>query len=327
MIEATATEFLEHCRCARNLSRHTLRAYRADLEDFQRFLSDRDVPGLLAADARAVREYFALLLTDRRLAAVTARRRAASLRLLYGWAERRGLVTASPLRGVELLIRVPRRLPRNLGKGELGRLLAWLASATGLDASRGYESQVIGARVVGTTGLRSMTLLVAVELLLVTGLRISELTGLTLDAVDLDEGTVRVHGKGSRERQVYLLDSGLKHLLRGYLQRREAEGIAADSLLVNSCGSAASSGYVRRHMARSAAAAGIRHTTPHMLRHSCATLLLEEGVDIRFVQRLLGHSSISTTEIYTHVSGSGLRAVLGAVSPRRAVMQSRGGDN
>lgn len=315
--------FLEFCQSQRNFSTHTIRAYRGDFQDLERFLAGR--ASILHADSGTLREYIAHLQRDRSLSVSTIKRRSASLRSLYRWAEREGFVRSSPLRSVDLALRGPKRLPRNLGRRDLKCLLQTLASAIGLDASRPYHRQTL-ADTESPLAFRSLTGLLAAELLLVTGLRISELTGVTLDRIDLDEGTVRVLGKGARERQVYVLDRDLKHLLAEYLRIR-ARRARSEHLLLTPNGAATSPQLVRRQLARAAASAGIRRTTPHMLRHSCATLLLEAGVDIRFVQRLLGHASISTTERYTHVSTSGLRSVLGPASPRCAVFSVNGGDN
>jgi integrase/recombinase XerD len=144
---------------------------------------------------------------------------------------------------------------------------------------------------------------------------------LCLEDVSPDGSTLRIHGKGSRDRMAYVTDAELRRELRLLVlaQRKEAGPVRA--LFVNRCGSTMRPQSIRSRLRRHAKESGLaRRVTPHMLRHTAATLLIETGVDIRFVQRLLGHSSIATTEIYTHVSDEALRVtleranVLGALS-------------
>lgn len=184
--------FLQHCRCERNLSIHTIRAYRGDVEDFARFLGS-DV-SLDAVDASTVRRYLDSLFGSRRLKATTVRRRTASLKAFYGWAVHHGILASSPLDGLRLAIRIPKRLPSNVQRGELRELLRWVARAIGLDPASDYEGQ-LRDRALEPREFRLLTLLVAVEIFLATGLRVGELTSLTLDCIDLQDGAVRVHGK------------------------------------------------------------------------------------------------------------------------------------
>lgn len=157
------------------------------------------------------------------------------------------------------------------------------------------------------------TALAAIEVLYATGMRVGELAAVRLGDLDLSEATITVNGKGSRQRRVFLPQSRLVALISDYAQGRPAAG--HDVLLVTESGDPASTQHLRRLVRETAEAADIqRRITPHMLRHTCATHLLEAGLDIRFVQRLLGHQSISTTEGYTSVSDQSLKAaVMGVV--------------
>jgi integrase/recombinase XerD len=156
-----------------------------------------------------------------------------------------------------------------------------------------------------------------------TGMRVGELCKLSIDDVSPDGAVLRIQGKGARDRIAYITDAKLLHELHEIRQSRQKSEIGAGMLFVNRYGSRLRPQSVRSKLRRLANDAGLtRRVTPHMLRHTAATLLIETGVDIRFVQRLLGHSSIATTEIYTHVSDEALRLtleranVLGALSPR-----------
>lgn len=310
--------FLDHCRHGRNLSSHTLRAYSIDLREFATFLTNQGLSetpiGSLEADA--FRGYLAYLFSDRGLHPSSVRRRMAALKSLYSWLEDEGRIEISPLRRLHLRIKAPKRLPRHIPVSGVRSLLRAFAEPLELNPHHSYTEQTIRGDLRPREFI-DLTMLVAVEILVVTGLRVSELTTLELGAVDLTEGTLRVHGKGSRERRAFLIDEDLRHLVRRYVGLRASRAGDTDRLLINSRGTAASSQFVRKHLANAALRADLQGpTTPHMLRHSCATFLIEAGVDIRFVQKLLGHSSIATTEIYTHVSAVGLREALGRAGVR-----------
>lgn len=293
-----------------NHSDHTIRAYRSDLDDLGRFLKQIADLKVSEISPEHLKNYFASLLEVRRLAPSTASRRASSVRAFFAWLETTGALSVSPFQAVRLKIRLPRLLPRNLSAAEIGRLLRVFAEESGLESNCPYMGQNFPVKM-SSKQFTSLTLLVATEVLLVTGLRVGELAALDRASLSLEEATVRVRGKGARERQVFILDPDLRYLLTWYLGLRGVGARKTDALLTNSRGAPASAQLIRKNLAAAAARAGLsRRATPHMLRHSCATLLLERGVDIRFVQRLLGHSSISMTERYTHVTTRGLRAAL-----------------
>lgn len=309
LIDATA-QFLGHCRYERNLSVHTIRAYGSDLREFADFSHRNGLPDLATISAEHIRSYLSWLLDSGRLAPTSVRRRAATLRALYSWLEDQGLLDDSPLRRLRIRIRIPKRLPRNLSRKTVTRLRTLFAQSAGLDPTLAYRAQKLTSDL-DPKQRTALTILVAIEVLVATGLRVSELTSLTLQALNLDEGTARVQGKGSREREVFLLDPELKELVRGYVNARAAWALDTSALLLNSRGGPASPQFIRNHLHSGARKAGLdQNPTPHMLRHSCATFLLERGVDLRFVQSLLGHSSVATTERYTHVSKFSLKKAL-----------------
>lgn len=309
LTDATS-QFLSHCRYERNLSAHTIRAYGSDLREFVDFSQRNDRSDLAGISTEHIRAYLSWLLDSGRLAPTSVRRRAATLRALFSWLEDQALLDDSPLRRLRIRIRIPKRLPRNLSRKTVTRLRATFARAAGLDPRIGYREQELPGDL--TPKQRSaLTMLVAVEILIATGLRVSELTSLTLHALSLDEGVARVDGKGSREREVFLLDPDVKELVRRYLDLRTKWASNTPTLLLNSRGRSASPQFIRKHLHSGSRRAGLDQTaTPHMLRHSCATFLLERGVDLRFVQSLLGHSSLATTERYTHVTKLSLRKAL-----------------
>ena len=284
------------CR-AQKFSNHTIRSYTGDLRKFESWSPCEDAADALVPDQiEAWRHH----LGSADYAPATIRRRLAALRSLAKWLERNGVIADDPFAKLELAIKLPKRLPRNLGKRDLRLLLQGVRNGDGsASASR-------------------LLIQVTVELLLTTGIRVGEACSIRLRDIDLEGRTIRIMGKGSRERHVFLIDSQLLKLVRRYLKARASLSPPTDHLLVTTRGTQASTDYIRRKLHEVAKAAKVGRTvTPHMLRHTAATQLLECGVDIRFVQRLLGHSSIATTEIYTHVSDVALRAAIVGAGLRR----------
>lgn len=279
LVREICPAFLSHCLGERHLSPNTLAAYRQDLAEFAARLGGSLLEAISGAD---LVRYAAYLCDERRLAPATVKRRLACLRSLFGWLCRRALLPANPFLQAEIRVRIPDRLPRCLGSEDAQLLL--LAAAKAATPTR-----------------------LAVTMLLATGARVSELAAVRICDVDLASGTVRIVGKGNRERQVFLANAGLADAVRGHLLRDRAPSYREDRLLVGEAGHALSPASIRARLKGLANAAGLnRCVTPHMLRHTAATTLIESGVDIRFVQKLLGHRSISTTQIYTHVSDGAL---------------------
>ncbi|MBC7950288.1 MAG: tyrosine-type recombinase/integrase [Rhodospirillaceae bacterium] len=220
----------------------------------------------------------------------SVKRRVACLKAMFRWLEREEVLAVSPFHRLDLVIRLPRRLPRALPADDLRRLLATAAA--------------------DNSGHRGLAAQVTVELLFTTGMRVGELASATVSALDLIGGTLRILGKGSRERTVFLVDQDIRTLLAAWLRRREGVAHDTDALMVTPSGRPATTAWLRGMVKATAAQAGLNAITPHRLRHSAATQLLEAGVDIRFVQRLLGHHSIATTQLYTAVRDTALKAAV-----------------
>lgn len=288
-MDAAVGSFLEYLGVERGSSPHTLRGYATDLIEFTRFLADEKIGGLAEADARAVRAYLGRL-HQRRLSKATIARKLAAVRSCFRFLARRGALEVNPARQVRSP-RLGRRLPSFLPKDEATQML---------DAGP----------LPGTAGLRDRAL---VELLYASGLRVAECCGLDVD--DLDEGrrTVRVVGKGDKERVVPVGETALE-ALAAYLAMR---GRARGALFRNARGGRLTTRSALRIVKGLARRAGLgQRVTPHTLRHSFATHMLGEGADLRLIQELLGHSRLSTTQRYTHVSPEHLMRVYDATHPR-----------
>jgi integrase/recombinase XerD len=168
------------------------------------------------------------------------------------------------------------------------------------------------------------TTLLAVVLMVATGVRVHEVVSITCADVDLAGAALRILGKGSRERQVFLTNDWIKTLLRAYLTTRRVLGVDHPYVLFNSNRRALSAPAMRSRLVTAARVAGLRdRVTPHMLRHTAATQLIEAGVDIRYIQRLLGHADLTTTAIYTHVSDRSLRHALTTADVLGRFVQAR----
>ena len=289
------SRFLEHCRIAKRLSANTLRAYETDLAEFSAHVGGGLAIGEI--DREVLRHFARRLFDERGLKETTVKRRMAALKVMFRWLERDEAIPLSPFHRLDLTIRLPRRLPRCLSVDEIRRLLARAESEA--DVATGYRRHgavLLHFVVVG---------------LFATGLRIGEMTGVLLSEVDPGGGGIVVRGKGDRERKVYLPSPHSQAVLARYLSERAKRPAGGGLLLVTETGGPATPQWVRRAMAGLAERAGIeRRVTPHMIRHTAATQLIEAGVDIRFVQKLLGHASIATTQIYTQVSDASLRMTL-----------------
>jgi integrase/recombinase XerD len=286
-------DFITHMALERGASPHTVDAYRRDLRDLGAFLAERGqtIDGSTADDLVA----YAHALEARGLAVTTRRRRLAAARSCLRHRARMGARPADARRVVPLP-KPGRRLPKAISAAEAERLVT-RPNATPL-------------------GLRDRA---ALELLYGAGLRVSELVSLRPGDLDLERGLVRVEGKGRKQRIVptgtEAREAARRYLARGrpFLGRSQQP----DAFLVNARGRRISRQAVFELVRRHAREAGIeRDVTPHTLRHSFATHLIENGCDLRVVQELLGHASVGTTEIYTHVSGTALRRAFTSAHPR-----------
>ena len=296
LVESACAGFLEYCGRERHLSAHTMAAYQQDLAEFARFFAGRVINEIIGEELVT---YSGHLASVRKLSPATVKRRLACLRAMFGRLTRQGIVPASPFASVDLRIRIPTRLPRCLAVADVRALLQAAVHAC------------------------STTRLAAV-LLFATGVRVSELAAIRIGDIDVEQRSVRISGKGNRERQVFIPDESISTLVQDYIAAEHPKAIGAEKLFVNAAGRSATASCIRSRIKTLARTAGLqRRVTPHMLRHTAATALLEAGVDIRFVQRLLGHQTIATTQIYTHVSDRALRNAIIAAN----VMGSHGGTN
>jgi integrase/recombinase XerC len=287
--------FLDHLRYEKGASPHTLRGYGRDLLDFADFLGQGDAFDPARVDALAIRGFLGRL-RERGASKATMARKLAAVRSFFKYLVRSRLIESSPAEG----IRTPkqeRRLPRFLDESEIGKLME---APSEEDAFPRRDRALL-------------------ETLYSTGLRVSELVALDLSDVDLRGGFVRARGKGRKER-IVPIGSVAVAALAAYLESERsalANGSGTQACFLNRDGTRLSARSVRRTLDRYIARAGLPpRTSPHTLRHTFATHLLDRGADLRSVQELLGHESLATTQIYTHVTAERMRASYEQAHPR-----------
>ncbi len=295
MTEDLIDRFLAHMAVERGLSPNTLEAYSRDLLSFVDFMDDHQVQRIEDVKPYHVQDFLSLL-RARKLSPRSVARRLAAIRSFFRFLVRRGLVSANPT-SVLQSPRVGRPLPRTLSRTDVEALLE---RPSGQDPLK----------------MRDRAML---EVMYATGMRVSELVGLDLHQLNFITGTAQVRGKGGKERVVPLGEYALE-ALRVYLERgrdRLSKRGSTRALFLNRSGKRLTRQGFWKALKGYAKGAGIDSgVTPHMLRHSFASHLLEGGADLRAIQELLGHADISTTQIYTHVARGRLKEIHRQFHPR-----------
>jgi site-specific recombinase XerD len=314
-IDRAHTQYIRWLLATRDLSPHTIRAYDGDLASFKRYM------GADFAVREIDQDSVISFIEQQKAAALSPaslRRRAAALRGFCRWLLSQDLLAADPWNGASLALGRSRRLPRILAAEELDRLIEFLSRAAHVDTGRPPNSRSVERRP------HESTTLLAVALMIATGVRVNESVNIRFQDINLPGRTLRLVGKGRRERQVFLPNDWIAGLTGAYIEARSSLGVEHSRLLFNLHLEPLTPPAMRSRLAKAARAAGLEtHVTPHMLRHTAATQLIEAGVDIRYIQRLLGHASLSTTEIYTHVSDRALKRVVSDADVLGRFVQAR----
>lgn len=297
--------YLDYCHYQKRLSSKTTKAYKTDLQQFLEYMETTDMqlnkPNITNYITELYRQYQPR----------TIKRKIASVKAFFSYLEYEEILPDNPFHKIKLKTNEPKVLPRTIPLDVLS--LLFITVYNYLKKPSLTESQ-----------LRATTRNIAVlELLFSTGIRVSELCSLRLNDIDLNTGRLCIHGKGSKDRTVVVVDSDVMAALRTYYDMFQETIHACGYFFCNRLGKRLSEQSVRFMIKRYAKEAGIEiHITPHMFRHTFATELLEKDVNIRCIQEILGHSSITTTQIYTHVSPSKQRDILYKNNPRKKLCLS-----
>jgi integrase/recombinase XerD len=302
-------------------------AYCSDLAQFRKFAGD-DV--VLLSLGGTVIENWAAHLRQEGYSPASIRRKMVALRVFCGYWVRKGALAESPFWRVKLSFGRIEQLPRTLTEGEMRALLgeARRECAGGAQVANLAHTPLQAAAQVanlphsplqdavsqtgaGSGGYRALRNLALVDLLFATGMRVGEVSALDIKDFAIEEGVFRVQGKGGRDRLAFIVDEETVRVQREHLEARRGIATESAALFLNNSGARLSTQGIANVISRLRRGAGIeRHITPHMLRHTVATLLLRNGADIRVVQEFLGHTSIVTTQRYTHISKEHLIGVL-----------------
>lgn len=300
------SEYLNYCEYRKQLNFKTIKAYKIDLNQYNSFCLDISDP----FSKKAVDSYITELFKHYKSKSV--KRKIASLKAFFHYLEYTEFLAQNPFDKLDVYFREAKLLPKTISFHSIQKFLSVLY-AQKMQTVSAYQFKCC---------LRDIAV---IELLFATGIRISELCSLKPSDIDLENNTVLIYGKGSKERILQFGNCEVISALATYQSTFKADISACGYFFVNKRKQKLSDQSVRFMINRYAALAEIeQHITPHMFRHSFATLLLEQDVDIRYIQKMLGHSSISTTEIYTHVSSAKQKDILVNKHPRNFMVVNEG---
>lgn len=293
-------DYLDYCTQQKRLDAKTLKAYRIDLRQFSEYLTSRDIiditPSILEAYIGSLHQKYK---------PKTVKRKIASVKALFHYFEYKDVIDINPFNKIQIKFREPIILPKTIPLYTVETFLSTVYKYR-KDAKTEFQKK---------NALRDAAV---IELLFATGIRISELCSLKMNDVNLHDRTILINGKGSKERKVQIGNNDVANILEEYKNTFLFEIKNCGHFFANQNGTVLSDQSVRRMINKYTSLASIDlHITPHMFRHTFATSLLEADVDIRYIQEILGHSSINITEIYTHVAMAKQRDILTNKHPRK----------
>lgn len=290
-------EFIDYCAFRRNLNSKTIKAYSTDLKQMSEYIKNLDKTSICSYISYLHKTY----------KPKTCRRKIATLKAFVHYLLIEDIIETNPFDKIETAFREPILLPKTIPLNIIKNMLA-IAYDNYRNSSTEYSQK------------NSLREIAVMEMLFATGARVSEICSLTPNAVDLPNHTIKIFGKGSKERIIQIENDDVLKILAEYYAVFEKDIQNCGWFFVNKLHRRLSEQSVRELVNKYAELAESSiHITPHMFRHSFATLLLEEDVDIRYIQKLLGHSSITTTQVYTHVSLAKQKEILSVKHPRNKI--------
>ena len=288
--------YLNYCQCQKRLTGKTLKAYRIDLNQFYTYMQFKNLK-----NKKDISVYIQQLHTTYKPR--TVKRKIAAIKAFYTYLEKQDFLKENPFHKIDYRFKEPIRLPKTITLHELNHLYQSLYA---------YSKQ---------TSNRVITRDIAIlELLICTGIRVSEVSHLLKSNVFIRENTIIINGKGSKERIIYIDNQNLIQSLLSYQRLFQDEIEKSPYFFINRLGHHLSEQSIRFMIVKYCHLFHIdSHITPHMFRHTFATMMLEEDVDIRYIQEILGHSSITTTQIYTHMSAHKQKEIMSHKNPRNKI--------
>ena len=294
-LEDKLAAYLEYCEYRKELDKKTLKAYRIDLRQYFEYVCV-DEP-----DKEKIEEYVTHL--HKSYKQKTVKRKIASIKAFYNYLEETEIIAESPFRKIKVKFKETVTLPRIIPREEIEKLLNHMYQCLNENdkASRKFM-------------LRDVAV---IEVFFATGARVYEISNIREDSINLNTGLIRLMGKGGKERYVQISNTSILEVLKKYYDENEQSIKKSGYFFVNNRESRYTEQSIRLMLKKYTKQAGIeRNITPHMFRHSFATYLIEEGVDVSCVQQILGHSSIKTTQIYIHIAAKKQAEILKELHPR-----------
>lgn len=288
-------QYLEYCKFRKELDVNTLKAYRIDLRQFFKYTQEN------CPQKNKIEEYITNL--HKLYKQKTIKRKIASVKAYYAYLEDRELISDNPFRKIKVKFKESLILPRIIPREEIECLLNYMYAHKNKSCIQSYKLWLRDTAVI--------------ETLFATGARVYEISNITEDNIELSTGVIRIMGKGGKERNIQIVSRDILRILKKYYKYNIEEIKRSGYFFVNNRGGRYTEQSMRLMLKKYSKLAGIeRDITPHMFRHSFATYLIEEGVDVSCVQQLLGHSSINTTQIYIHIASKKQAEILKEFHPR-----------
>lgn len=292
-------KFLNEIRNTKNLSEKTIKAYKSDLIDF--FLFTNEV-----ITSNNIIEYIDYLNNTKQLKDTSIKRKIITIKQFVNYLYLKRIIKSNPFKGLKFRFKKERKLPKTLSINDVKKLLKTVTHS--------YTNEDSEYKIFH--GVRDLAI---IDLLICTGIRIGELTSIKLEDIYKYERSILIHGKGKKERFIYISSNDTWRNLNKYLKLRKKYKFKVENIFVNRYGDALSIYSIEDIYDKYIRKAKLSHSTPHYLRHTFATNLLNNGADIRAVQEILGHSSVSTTQIYTEVSIARKQEVLQKYNYRNSI--------
>ena len=291
----TVEQYLEYCKFRKELDWNTLKAYRIDLKQFFEYVRE-DTPEKATVEAYITESH-------KKYKPKTIKRKIASVRTYYSYLEENEIIQSNPFRKIKVKFKEISLLPRIIPREEIEKLLNYMYINENRKSEKAYKFW-----------LRDVAM---IEIFFATGARVYEISNIKAECVNLNSGLIKIMGKGGKERYIQVVTPEILEILKKYYMYNCKEIKKSGFFFINSRGTRYTEQSIRLMMKKYARMAGIeRNITPHMFRHSFATYLIEEGVDVSCVQQILGHSSIKTTQIYIHIAAKKQAEILKELHPR-----------
>jgi integrase/recombinase XerD len=302
----TINDFLNHCIFEKKLNQKTIKSYKIDLIQLNNFLiNNKHSLQIQDISKRELREY---LVTISHLKPKSIKRKVATMKAMFNFLEFEDIISINPWRKMKIKIKEPKQLPKAMDIKEVKDIF-----------TTAYGNNIHGKNGNSYSYFKYIRNIVVIELLFATGARVSEIANLKKQHVNIQTGTVLIQGKGNKERVINICNKETLKVLQEYHKMiikkvEQSEGF----FLINRLGNKLSDQSIRTIVRNLSKKTTIqKNITPHIFRHTFATLLLEKDVDIKYIQAMLGHSSIVTTQIYTHVNSVKQRQILRSKHPRK----------